>query len=102
MNLNELATMGIHISLVGDDRIRASVPTHIDTPELKEEIVANKPQLIEELKARLAKGDELLDIWRRDTTPHWRDILQESIEKGDYARRDYAVWMLREILHADD
>jgi hypothetical protein len=92
---------GVVVSFIGDDKLKASVPNGIATPELREQILESKPQLIEELKAKLAKGDALLATWRRDSIPQWRDILQESTEKGDHGRRDYAVWMLREILHAD-
>ena len=102
MTLNELVAKGVVVSLIGDDRLKATVPNDIATPELREQILANKPQLIEELKAKLVKGDALLDIWRRDSILQWRDILRESTEKSDHGRRDYAVWMLREILHADD
>ena len=51
MTLNDLAEKGVYVSLVGDDKIKASVPNDIATPELREAILANKPQLIEELKA---------------------------------------------------
>jgi hypothetical protein len=101
MTLNELVARGVVVSLIGDDRLKATVPNDIATLELREEILESKPQLIGELKARLVNGDALLAIWRRDSIPQWREILQESTEKGDYAGRDYAVWMLREILHAE-
>ena len=120
MTLNDLADMGIHISLVGEDKIRASVPSHINTPELKQEIVAHKPRLIEELKARskmdiseLAdhvmqkiraneKGDAVLERWRKDSIPRWQEILQESIDQGTNGRKEYAEWMLKEVLGAYD
>ena len=101
MTLNELMARGVVVSLIGDDKLKASVPNDLATPELREEILESKPQLIEELKAKLAKGDALLATWRRDSIPQWRDILQESTEKGDHGRRNYALWMLREILHAE-
>ena len=101
MTLNELMARGVLVSLIGDDKLKASIPNDIATPKLKEEILESKAQLIEELKARLAKGEALLYTWRRDQIPQRRDILEESTEKGDYVRRDYPVWMLREILHAE-
>ena len=101
MTLNELMARGVVVSLIGDDKLKASVPNGIATPELREDILESKAQLIEELKARLAKGEALLYTWRRDQIPQRRDILEESTEKGDYVRRDYPVWMLREILHAE-
>jgi hypothetical protein len=36
--------------------------------------------------------------WRRVSIPEWRRILQESIDKADKQREEYARWMLREIL----
>ena len=36
--------------------------------------------------------------WRRASIPTWRDILQESIERADARRVEYARWMLREVL----
>jgi hypothetical protein len=101
MTLNELMARGVVVSLIGDDKLKASVPNDLATPELREEILESKPQLIEELKAKLAKGDALLAIWRRDSIPQWRDILENSTEKGNYLRRDYALWMLREILQVE-
>ena len=102
MTLNELVARGVVVSLVGDDKIKASVPNDIATAELREEILANKPQLIEELKAKLIKGDVVLERWRKDSIPRWRDILQESIDKGTNSRREYAEWMLKEVLGAGD
>ena len=40
----------------------------------------------------------MLREWRRVSIPRWRDILQESIERGDASREEYARWMLREVL----
>jgi hypothetical protein len=101
MTLNELMARGVVVSLIGDDKLKASVPNDLATPELREEILESKPQLIEELKTKLAKGNALLAIWRRDSIPQWRDILENSTEKGNYLRRDYALWMLREILQVE-
>ena len=98
MNLRELTDKGVLLSLVGDDKLSASVPTDIDTPELKQEIVANKPQLIEELRLQEERAFMVLERWRVDSIPHWQRILQESIEKCDIKRRDYAEWMLRDVL----
>ena len=50
MTLNELMARGVVVSLIGHDRLKASVPPDIATPELREEILESKPQLIEELK----------------------------------------------------
>ena len=36
--------------------------------------------------------------WRRVSIPLWRNILEESVFKGDIKREDYARWMLLEIL----
>ena len=36
--------------------------------------------------------------WRRVSIPEWRRILQEGVEKVDTERKEYARWMLREIL----
>lgn len=36
--------------------------------------------------------------WRRVSIPQWRQILKESIAKGDYRRGEYARWMLRDVL----
>ena len=98
MNFNDLVAMGIHISLVGDDKIRCLVPPPYNTPELKQEIINHKPQLIEELKARLAKGGDVLDMWRRDAIPRWQGIFLQSIKDGNIKQKEYAEWMLWEVL----
>ena len=36
--------------------------------------------------------------WIKDSIPSWQKILQESIEKGDTRRKDYAEWMLKDVL----
>ena len=36
--------------------------------------------------------------WRRVSTPQWREILQDSLERGDVERESYARWMLLEVL----
>ena len=36
--------------------------------------------------------------WRRVSIPQWRDVLNESIEKPDKKREEYARWMLRDVL----
>ena len=36
--------------------------------------------------------------WRRASIPEWQRILQESTDKGDRKREEYARWMLREML----
>ena len=69
MTLNELMASGVVVSLIGDDKLKASVPNDLATPELREAILESKPQLIEELKAKLAKGDTLLTTWRMDSIP---------------------------------
>jgi hypothetical protein len=50
MTLNELTARGVVVSLIGHDRLKASVPPDIATPELRGAILESKPQLIEELK----------------------------------------------------
>jgi len=102
MTIKELRKKGIHLTLVDGDKIRASVPCHLDSPELKQSIRDNKDSLIAELKKPLEEGDRLLEIWRRDSIPVWRDIRDNSLtDKGepDVERREYAKWMLEDILH---
>ena len=41
---------------------------------------------------------ELLDRWITDSIPSWQKILQESIEKDDTRRKEYAEWMLKDVL----
>jgi hypothetical protein len=36
--------------------------------------------------------------WRRVSIPEWQRTLEESIDKGDVRREEYARWMLREVL----
>ena len=36
--------------------------------------------------------------WRRTSFPEWRRILQDSLEREDRRREEYARWMLRDIL----
>jgi len=99
--LHELGEQGVEVSLVDGNKIKTRVPRELATPELREHIRANKPRLIEELealKAGVEGGDKVLDRWRTDSIPQWQRILQESIEKGDIKRRDYAEWMLRDVL----
>ena len=43
-------------------------------------------------------ADSILTRWVKDSIPSWQKILQESIEKGDIKRRDYAEWMLKDVL----
>ena len=40
----------------------------------------------------------MLREWRRVSTPEWREILNDSIERGELRREEYARWMLREVL----
>jgi hypothetical protein len=48
--------------------------------------------------AEVPQADPLLEEWRRTSIPQWQRILQESNDKGDSRRGEYARWMLREIL----
>jgi len=36
--------------------------------------------------------------WRRVSIPKWRRILQQSIQRGDSRRAEYARWMLKDVL----
>ena len=98
MNLRELTDKGVLLSLVGDDKISVSVPTDINTPELKQEIVAHKPQLIEELRLQEERAFMVLERWRVDSIPQWQKALGESIEEGDITRKAYAEYMLNDVL----
>lgn len=102
MTLNELKKQGVHISLVGEDKLKVSAPKDIATPELKEQIRDSKDSLVAEIKEQLSKGDALLEIWRRDSIPFWRSVRDESVKEDgspDLSRRAYATWMLEEVLH---
>ena len=93
MNLIELRKKGIEVFLE-DENIRCRASRDVLTQELLEEIREHKTDLIEELKEPF-----MLREWRRASIPHWIQILDQSIKDGDEHRRDYAKWMLEEVLH---
>ena len=47
---------------------------------------------------QMAHVDNILNRWIKDSIPSWQKILRESIEKGDTRRKDYAEWMLKDVL----
>ena len=47
----------------------------------------------------MAHGDIILTRWIKDSIPSWKKILRESIEKDDTRRKDYAEWMLKDVLN---
>jgi len=40
----------------------------------------------------------ILEAWRRDQVPVWKDILAEAETKGQERRAEYARWILKEVL----
>lgn len=65
--------------------------------------INSEPQVTTERSAEwVLRSDSfdcwVLDEWRRVSTPEWRRILRESIDKRDSKREAYARWMLRDIL----
>jgi len=44
----------------------------------------------------------VLEEWRRVSIPEWRRVLREAEAQGDARREEYARWMLREVLEADE
>ena len=93
MNIIELRRKGIDVFLEYEN-IRCRASKDVLTQELLEEIREHKTALIEELKEPF-----MLREWRRSSIPHWIKILKESIRDQDDTRRDYATWMLEEVLH---
>jgi hypothetical protein len=77
--------------------VRAPEPLPDD---LVTELKQVKSQILAELKRQRSDALEcwMLAEWRRISTPEWRRILQESIEKHDDSREKYARWMLSEVL----
>ena len=105
MTLNDLKKLGVHVSLVDDDTLRYSAPEDIATEELMQEIRDNKANLISEIRETLSKGEALLDTWRVDQIPVWKAIRDESLKADgspDWNRRAYAIWLLEEVLLAED
>ncbi len=82
----------------GREAVRIANQRGLDTSEWK--------RRLEELFAaagcepKVEEGLEpwMLWEWRRVSIPLWRDILKESVIKGDIQREEYARWMLMEIL----
>ena len=46
----------------------------------------------------MAHGDIILARWIKDSIPSWQKILRESIETDDIKRKEYAEWMLKDVL----
>lgn len=53
---------------------------------------------IDDLKLLSAAVDSEFDTSSRISGPEWRIILQESIERPNRKREEYARWMLRDVL----
>ena len=96
MNIDELKTKGIDLRLV-DNVVRYTARVDKLTPEVIADMQTNHESLRDELR-QLEQGDKVLDRWKRDSIPQWKRILAESIDEGDDSRRDYAIWMLQEVL----
>ena len=95
MKLIELRRKGINVSLE-DGKLKCTAPTGTLTEYVLEQIRVHKPDLIAELRRAKTVGSSVLDMWASDSILHWQAILEESNH-----RKEYAEWMLKEVLHAD-
>ena len=93
--LERCKALGITLTPVGN-KLRM-YPFSAIPPDLVEELRKNKAQIISLLR-KVDFNSWVLEEWRRVSIPEWRRILQESIDKKDQKREEYARWMLREIL----
>jgi len=57
-----------------------------------------QPRHLTAMNNQMAHVDNILNRWIKDSIPSWQKILQESIEKDDTRRKDYAEWMLKDVL----
>ena len=100
MNVKELRSRGIELTLIGNS-IHYKAREGLLDRTLLMDMHNHKQELIDQLR-QLEEGDRVLDRWRRDSIPQWKAILAESIDEVDEGRRDYAIWMLREVLGYDE
>ena len=98
--LDRLQQLGISLTIAGD-RIQYR-PASRMPPDLAEALRGHKTELLQTLKQRQTPKPDfsywVLEEWRRVSIPAWRRILQDSIERTDPKREEYARWMLREVL----
>jgi len=40
----------------------------------------------------------VVETWRRDQIPVWKDVLAEAEAKGQHRRAEYARWILQVVL----
>ena len=92
--VDEAQALGARFTLDGE-RVKVAAQVPLPAP-LLEKLREHKSEVL----SLLREGFEpwALREWRRMSTPEWRRILQESIEKNVSKREEYARWMLREVL----
>ena len=95
--------IGILISMVGTNIFPALEEAEVTATEFQLQQIENSLSMYRMKNARFPTSEEglnpwMLWEWRRVSIPEWRRILQESIDKEDTRREEYARWMLRDIL----
>ena len=92
-------TLSATFTLLGD-RVR------IQSPQLlPDDVIADLMQAkTQELRREGSPSYNcwILQGWRRISIPKWRRILTESRVQGNKNREEYALWMLQDILNADE
>ncbi|MDY6835258.1 MAG: hypothetical protein SVY53_10710 [Chloroflexota bacterium] len=85
-----------------EDKVKVRAQNRLPD-DLIAELCKLKPQVISVLKQQ-CKSDDCwaLEEWRKSSIPSWKRILAESRAQGDKKREEYALWMLQEVLKADE
>lgn len=98
--LDRARELGVALRLLDGARLecRSSSPIPSD---LLEELRLHKAEVLDYLRQKAPVSEFepwVLAEWRRVSRPQWRNVLRESIAKGDKEREEYARWMLTEVL----
>ncbi|MDO8750663.1 MAG: hypothetical protein Q7K03_05915 [Dehalococcoidia bacterium] len=95
--LNQAKAAGLQVWRRGDSLVirgpKSEEPLALLLLSRKPEVLPHVPQQV-----NAEEPPWILQEWRRVSIPQWRDILQQSLARGDKKRESYARWMLREVL----